>query len=221
MPRARNVLRFGGAFGVLAIGLLAWAAILFLRYGSGALAVKVRELASRLPGALGRASFLRLVRDELARQLEELRPDLSDAERKRAGEIVAAQAALETGYGKTPAWLQGWNFGNVTAGSSWVGPVVQAGDREPDRNDRDGDGDREELVPISARFRKYESLAAATSDFLRLLMWTRYRPALEALVAGDAAGYVAKLRAGGYFTAPLDGYRAGVLAALELAEELA
>jgi flagellum-specific peptidoglycan hydrolase FlgJ len=172
----------------------------------------------RLVTALrGRRAVFEAVRSEVARQLEELRPDLTAAERDAAARIVAAQAVLETGGGATPAWREGWNFGNVTAGAGWTGPVVQAGDLEY----RAGTA---EPVRIAQRFRKYGSLGEAVSDFVRVLNWPRYRAAREALMRGDAATYALLLREddprtvaveGGYYTAPLTEYRAGLLALLE------
>lgn len=172
-------------------------ALVALLSGGVVVAVKVR----------GRREVFDAVRRELARQLEELRPDLTAAQRERAASIIAAQAVMETGGGAAVAWREGWNFGNVTAGASWTGPVVQGGDLEY----RPG---ADKPVRIVQRFRKYATLAAAVSDFLVLLSWSRYRPARDALFRGDAEGYARELRAGGYYTAPLAEYQAGIAAAL-------
>lgn len=168
----------------------------------GGAAVVVTQIVSR-------KLFFKTIRDEVARQLEELRPDLTPAARLRAGEIVAAQAALETGWGRTPGWKQGWNFGNITAGSSWTGPVVEGGDTEPSKTDPT------KYVPITQRFRKYGSLAEAVSDYFRFLSWTRYQPARDALFAGDEVRFAVKLREGGYYTAPLADYQGGIASALK------
>jgi hypothetical protein len=154
-----------------------------------------------------RSEFLRLIGAEVWRQLSELRPDLTDDQRRRVGAIVAAQAAHESGYGKSAAWLAGWNFGNLTAGSSWDGATVGGGDRDADGN------------PITQTFRAYPSLAAAVSDFFDLLSWTRYRAARDALMAGDVNGYASALHAAGYYTASITSYRAGIAAALPAATE--
>lgn len=161
--------------------------------------------------ARGRRPFLEQVGAEVRRELEELRPDLSPDDRARVAAIVAAQAGLETSDGRTVAWREGWNFGNVTAGSSWHGPVVEGGDTEPDAAGV--------YVPIVQRFRKYGSIREAVGDFFRLLSWTRYVAARDALMRGDADGYAAALRAGGYFTAPLEDYRGGIAARLPTALE--
>lgn len=162
--------------------------------------------------ARGRRPFLAQVGREVARQLEELRPDLSAEKRTRAAAIVAAMAGHETGDGRTVAWREGWNFGNVTAGSTWTGPVIVGPDTEPNASGA--------YVPITQRFRKYGSLAEAASDLITLLSFTRYLAARDALFRGDAEGYAAALRAGGYFTAPLDAYAKGIAARLGTAAEV-
>jgi Sec-independent protein translocase protein TatA len=177
----------------------------------GATVVAVKLISA----ARGRRAVFNQVRDELARQLAELRPDLGAAAQLRAASIVAAQAVLETGGGVTPAWVKGWNFGNITAGSTWSGPVIAGGDLE---YSPDGAVKR-----ITQAFRAYASLGEAASDFLRVLAWPRYRPARDALFAGDAELYAKRLRdddpttvaiEGGYYTAPLAEYSGGILAAL-------
>lgn len=190
---------------LFAAGLLA---VVVLIPGGAIVAVKL------VVAAKGRREVFNQVRDEVARQLAELRPDLSDAQRVRAAEILAAQAVHETGGGVTIAWREGWNFGNVTAGSSWGGAIVEGGDKE---YDGDGTGEARRIVQ---RFRKYASLAEAVSDFFRLLNWPRYRAARDLLMAGDAAGYAKRLRdddpgtaqvEGGYYTASVGSYTAGIL----------
>lgn len=160
-----------------------------------------------------RSGFLAELADEVARQLSELRPDLTEAARARAAQIVAALGALESGYGTTNAYRQGFNFGNVSAGSSWAGPVIGGGDLEYDSNGK--------VKRITQSWRAYGSLAEAVSDWLRLISWSRYRAARDALMLGDADGFAAGLRAGGYFTAPLAEYQAGLRSALAAGERAA
>jgi flagellum-specific peptidoglycan hydrolase FlgJ len=186
--------------------------LLIILVPGGATVVAVKLIAA----ARGRKAVFDQVRDEFERQLAELRPDLSPDARLAAARIVAAQAVVETGGGVTPAWRQGWNFGNITAGSAWTGSVISAGDLEY----RAG-----QAAParITQAFRAYPTLGAAVSDFFNVLAWPRYRPARDALFAGDAAGYAKRLRdddpataavEGGYYTAPLADYQSGILAAL-------
>ena len=157
-----------------------------------------------------RAAFMRSISNEVERRLSELRPDLSDTERANAGRLLAALAAHETGYGRTPAWRHGFNFGNVTAGTSWTGAILIGPDTEYDAagNVRD----------ISQRFRRYGSLSEAVSDWLvGVLNWRRERQerVADRLYAGDAEGFVRALSRAGYFTQPVDDYLAAVNAALE------
>jgi len=156
-----------------------------------------------------RSEFLKLIADEVRRHLSELRPDLSVTRRVLASRIVAAQAALESGYGRTRAFREGWNAWNVSKGSSWTGPTIPGGDTE-----YDADGN---VKKIRQEWRKYGSLREAVSDLFALLSWTRYRPARDALLNGDALAYAEKLRAGGFYTAPVDHYAAGITAAMKLA----
>lgn len=169
-----------------------------------------------ITAARGRRAVFDQVRAEVERQVAPLLASRDPAKAGRVARIVAAQAVVETGGGVTPAWQQGWNFGNVTAGSSWTGPVVGGGDKEyrPDGS----------VVTIQQRFRKYPDLAAAVTDFFRVLNWPRYRAAKDALFAENVALYAERLRnddpttaqvEGGYYTAPLAEYRAGILSTLE------
>ncbi len=189
-------------------------ALLLYALARGGAAVIPRVVAA-LRAAFGRGPTFRQVRDEFLRQLAELRPDLTADAQVRAAGVVGAQAVLETGGGVAVAWREGWNFGNVRKGS-WTGPVVYGGDKKPD-------GKGGYVAESGVAFRRYETLAEAVSDFIRLLGWPRYRAARERLFAGDADGYVRALRdddprtsqlEGGYFTAPLAEYQAGVAAAL-------
>ena len=154
-----------------------------------------------------RSGIMAAVGNEVARQLSELRPDLTDPERALAGAIVASQAALETDNGATPAWVRGWNFSNLTAGPYWTGATITAGDTAPDAAGN--------YMPISQRFRSYPSLAAAVSDYLTALSWPQYRAARDSLMAGDAAGFARNLHSGGWYTAPEAGYEAAVVGGVD------
>jgi flagellum-specific peptidoglycan hydrolase FlgJ len=184
--------------------IIALVLVLVLLAGGGAYVVKTLS---------DRELFLRVISDEVQRQLAELNPTLTPQQLKRAGDIVASQAAHETEYGRTPAWVQGWNFSNLTGGPYWHGEVVNAGDTE-----RRPDGS---YVPIQQAFRKYGGLAEAVSDYIRALNWPSYKPALVALLAGDEVGFVTKLHDGGWFTQDVPTYLAAVQRALPAAEALA
>ncbi len=113
-----------------------------------------------------------------------------------APEIVAAQAALESGWGQRP--LRGddgretHNLFGIKAGSSWQGATVEAQTTE-----------FEEGVAVrrAERFRSYPTPASAFRDFAALLADNpRYRGALNA--GGDARAYAEGLAQGGYATDP-------------------
>ena len=177
------------------LSLLALAGIALFAFLTGGAVMAVTLSAQR-------RGFLDSIIAEVRRQLGELRPDLDDARRRVVGEILAAQAALESGWGASRAWREGWNGWNVSKGS-WSGPTIPGGDLEY----RQG-----EAAPVKIRqeWRKYSSLGAAVSDLFALLGWSKYRAARDALMRGDANGYAAQLRAGGYFTAPLAEYQGGI-----------
>lgn len=169
-----------------------------------------------------RADFLKLIVAEVRRQLEELRPDLSDAQRLQAARILAAQAALESGYGASEAFKRGWNFGNIAKGTGWTGPTIPGGDLEYSKDGK--------VTKIRQEWRQYATLGDAVSDYFRLLNFPRYRAARDALLRGDVDAFALRLRdddpataqlEGGYYTAPLAQYTAGLKAALAAAEAAA
>jgi flagellar protein FlgJ len=128
--------------------------------------------------------------------------------------LVVAHAAYESGWGSARA-ASGRNYFNLTAGSRWRGRIVQG----PDLEYSDGVVKR-----ITQRFRAYDSDAEAVRDYLAFLSMPRYRPAREALVAGDALRFVQLLGpdrsretppVGGYYTLPTARYAAEFAAVLE------
>lgn len=86
-----------------------------------------------------------------------------------------AKAALlgkfinETGW-KTKASDNGYNYGNIVAGGSWDGKIMQRGDHDAEGN------------PILQNFRVYGSPDEFVSDYMDLLK-TSYPKAYEALVS--------------------------------------
>lgn len=116
---------------------------------------------------------------------------------KRLGvspDIVAAHAALESGWGKRPLRdRQGGDSKNLfglKAGSSWRGQVVEALTTEYE------DG---VAVRRTDRFRRYPDERSAFQDYARLLMENpRYEGARNA--GSDAGAYADGLVRGGYAT---------------------
>jgi peptidoglycan hydrolase FlgJ len=114
-------------------------------------------------------------------------------------ELLIAQAALETGWGRAaPTDPQGRAANNVfgiKADGSWSGasiarPTLEYVNGVPERS--------------SERFRAYPSLAAGFDDYARLIESSpRYRGALEP--GGDPERYVRAVAAAGYSTDPAYG----------------
>ena len=111
-------------------------------------------------------------------------------------EVLIAQSALETGWGRAiPRHDDGspsYNLFGIKADGRWDGDRVAVQTMEF----RDGVMQRER-----AAFRSYDSLAESFDDYVNFLQQNpRYRQALEA--AGDAARYVHELQQAGYATDP-------------------
>lgn len=114
--------------------------------------------------------------------------------------MILAQAAFESGWGKTRMYRAAFNPFNIIRSSSDPGQVIVGGDQEckPDGTCR----------PITQRFAKYTNLDEAVGAYLRLLGAPRYRDALTKLERGDVEGFITTLYAGGYFTLPVQKYLA-------------
>jgi flagellar protein FlgJ len=111
-------------------------------------------------------------------------------------EVLIAQAALETGWGRAmPRHEDGrpsHNLFGIKADARWDGERVAV----PTMEFRDGVMQRER-----AAFRGYDSLATGFEDYVNFLRENpRYQQALEA--AGDGTRYVRELQNAGYATDP-------------------
>ncbi|WP_096084586.1 flagellar assembly peptidoglycan hydrolase FlgJ [Agaribacterium haliotis] len=123
----------------------------------------------------------------------------AEATAKKLGvdaDILLAQAALETGWGKKvikdSQGLSSFNFFNIKAGSSWQGDRVSKTTLEFIGG---------VAKKVSAQFRSYEGAAAAFEDYRALLSQNgRYDLALS--LAADAGKFVAALQDAGYATDP-------------------
>lgn len=111
-------------------------------------------------------------------------------------DTLTAQAALETGRGES---MFNYNFGGIK-GTSPTGETAHYKTREV------VDG---KSIHVVDGFRAYRSLEDGAKDFVALLS-RRYAPALERAEVGDVTGYAEKLRASGYYTAPVSEYSAGL-----------
>lgn len=111
-------------------------------------------------------------------------------------EALVAQAALETGWGRSvPCNSKGdcsFNLFGIKAGSQWSGATVNVPTIE-----------FEEGIPVRRveRFRAYESPAASFRDYAALIRNnSRYENALG--TGGDFASFASALQRGGYATDP-------------------
>jgi peptidoglycan hydrolase FlgJ len=113
-----------------------------------------------------------------------------------APEVILAQAALETGWGKKVSKQvsgeSSYNLFNIKADVRWQGNTVSV----PTLEYRGGVAVRE-----TAQFRAYGSFAESFEDYVDFLKTgPRYQPALA--VADDAHSFTRELSAAGYATDP-------------------
>lgn len=113
-----------------------------------------------------------------------------------APEVLTAQAALETGWGRSPIrrsdGSSSHNFFGIKAGSGWSGEVTVATTTEVEAG---------QAVAQDARFRAYASPAQSFQDLASLIGGSpRYQAALGA--GADARAYGQALQRGGYATDP-------------------
>lgn len=117
-----------------------------------------------------------------------------------APELVAAHAALESGWGRH---APGHNMFGIKAGASWQGAVQVLATTEVE----DGAAQQRQ-----ERFRGYGDLAGAFDDYAGLLLDNpRYRRALN--TGGDAQAFAHALQTGGYATDPAYADKLGRVAA--------
>lgn len=130
--------------------------------------------------------------------VEHLWPLAKDAAKKLgvAPEVILAQAALETGWGKKithdRSGESSHNLFNIKADSRWNGEHATVSTLEY----RDGVAVRER-----ANFRAYDSYADSFLDYVSFMKESpRYQAALD--VAGDAEAFTQELSQAGYATDP-------------------
>lgn len=113
-----------------------------------------------------------------------------------APQILLAQAALETGWGRAVSrhadGRSSHNLFNIKADGRWDGEAV----RVPTLEFRDGLAKREQ-----ANFRAYDSFAQSFEDYVEFLRQSpRYQPVLAA--SADGSRFAQELQAAGYATDP-------------------
>jgi len=111
-------------------------------------------------------------------------------------EVLVAQAALETGWGrylpKQETGESSFNYFGIKAGANWSGQVTQVGTAEVENG---------QARTVTAGFRVYPNLRASFDDYVALMKTsTRYRQVLQS--QGDSSRYAEALQASGYATDP-------------------
>ncbi|MET0518965.1 MAG: glucosaminidase domain-containing protein [Burkholderiaceae bacterium] len=148
-------------------------------------------------GEVGEAGAPTEAQQEFLRQIAPLAQEAG----QRLGvsaEVLAAHAALESGWGAKPVrradGSSSHNLFGIKAGASWRGDVAEAATTEYQPG---------QAQPISLRqdFRSYASPAQSFQDLTQLLLGSpRYQGALQA--GGNALAYGQALQKGGYATDP-------------------
>jgi flagellar protein FlgJ len=123
-----------------------------------------------------------------------------------APHLVAAHAALESGWGQRPLRQPGGadthNLFGIKAGGQWRGDVAAAATTEYDHG---------AAVGRTERFRSYPDQGAAFDDYAQMLLANpRYRAALN--TGDDAHAFAQGLARGGYATDPAYGAKLARLA---------
>jgi flagellar protein FlgJ len=112
-----------------------------------------------------------------------------------SADVVAAHAALESGWGRQPLRNGGASSNNlfgIKAGGNWQGAVAAASTTEYEHG---------AMVKKTERFRSYPDTASAFNDYANLLTGNpRYQAALN--TGGDARAFASGLAQGGYATDP-------------------
>jgi mannosyl-glycoprotein endo-beta-N-acetylglucosaminidase len=118
--------------------------------------------------------------------------------------ILMAQSALESGRWKS---LHCYNFANIKASEAYEGNYCLY------RCNEIINGKVEWFDPPHAqcRFRAFENADDAAYDYLVFLLRPRFKPSWDKVIEGDPIGFVAALKAGGFFTAAEEPYRRAVV----------
>lgn len=126
-------------------------------------------------------------------------------------DLITAHAGYESGFGTAPPFKIGNNLFNLTRVSSDPLPVVIGKDLEY--------GPTGAAKSIQQRFAAYASPLESVSHYFRFLGSPRYESAKADLLTGSLS-FLEKLRAGGYFTLPLEKYQSGFMDALRTVQSV-
>lgn len=153
----------------------------------------------------GKAIMTWKTKKEFIRMIDGVMQEMGISQELRLA--IIAHAGVETAMGTSGTAVKGNNFWNFSTGSSWTGPYVLGGDKEPD-----GAGG---WKPIVQKWRAWPDVASAVRGWLEFLSRSTpikgfsvsYADALEEAKVGDYRAFTEKLRAAGYFTWPIDDFR--------------
>ena len=126
--------------------------------------------------------------------ISELMPHATDAARELGVDPnnLIAQAALETGWGRSHPGGDSHNLFGIKAGASWTGARVQANTEEFAGG---------EPTRIDANFRAYGSSRESVEDYVRVIRDNpRYAGVLN--TGSDVQAFATGLQRGGYATDP-------------------
>ena len=125
-------------------------------------------------------------------------------------EIFLGQLVVETGLHAA----NNYNVGNIMAHDKpnefWKGKVIVLHAHEFDKN--------KEKYWLFSLFRAYDNFNEGIGDWL-LFMKKRIPAAIEKAKQGDVEGFVIALKAGGYYTAPLEDYMKGVKSGIKMVQK--
>ncbi len=173
-------------------------------------ALRARLAARAIGGSDGAAGDGGVPDDAQQAFLEAIRPH-AEAAAARLGvapELVAAHAALESGWGRH---APGNNMFGIKAGGSWQGAVQALATLEVEGG---------VAHSRNERFRGYGDMADSFDDYAGMLLDNpRYRRALN--TGSDAQAFAHALQAGGYATDPAYADKLGRVAASIKAAQLA
>lgn len=177
---------------------LGW--ILPLAGGALLLGIAVKASAKVDNRFASRADFIRRLWASLSR----VSPSLGTMQKT----ILIGQAIHEASWGAAKASREAFNYWNLTAGSTWKGPILPGKDLEYDKAGN--------VKTITQAFRKYRNDDEAIRDMLAFIgPKSRYAEAWAALQKGDAMTYLAKLYEKGFFTQPLPVYQEATKKAIQ------
>jgi len=165
--------------------------------GLGLADMLIRQLSNGAVGgsaAIHPAPAAETTAEQREQFISELLPHATEAGQKLGIDprALIAQAALETGWGRSQPGGDSHNLFGIKAGSSWGGASVQANTQEFDAG---------VSIDVEASFRAYGSPRESVEDYVRVIRDNpRYAGALN--TGSDVQAFANALQRGGYATDP-------------------